>query len=91
MNPTAMGKRGKNGKNQRFKEQLLFWVAMQNIGMGILLKEGYQLGHAIGGGDEDNKWPVEIMRCGVCELPKPAGVQSGQICSVLINLYCLSH
>ena len=75
MNPTAMGKRGLNGKNKRFKEQLLFWVAMQNIGMSIMIKEGYELGRAIGGGDGDQKFPVEILRCGVCSLPKPTGEQ----------------
>ena len=50
----------------------MFWVAMHNIGMKILIKEGYVIGQAIGGG-KNEKWSIEIYRCGVCELPKPTG------------------
>ena len=67
-----MAPKGEKGTNGRFYEQLLFWVAMNNIGMKILIKEGYEIGKKIGGGKSE-KWPIEIYRCGVCELSKPTG------------------
>ena len=69
-----MGKRGLRGSNARFMEQLMFWAAMQNLGLGILREEGYELGRGIAGGTGIDRWPSEIFKCGVCELPKPTGV-----------------
>ena len=54
-----MAPKGKKGTNGLFYEQLLFWVAMNNIGMKILIKEGYENGRAIGGG-KGEKWSIEI-------------------------------
>ena len=54
-----MAPTGKKGTNGLFYEQLLFWVAMNNIGMKILIKEGYEIGKAIGGG-KGEKWSIEI-------------------------------
>ena len=71
-----MAKRGKHGGNNRFKEQLLNWVTIQNIDIVMLVKEGYELEESIGGGNGDSKWPIEVFRCGVCELPKPTGVKT---------------
>ena len=68
-----MAPKGQKGANARFYEQLLFWVAMNNIGIKILIKEGYKVGKSIGNGNAQDRWPIEIYRCGVCELPKPTG------------------
>ena len=71
-----MAKKGQKGSNARFLEQLMVWVALNNPGLRILLREGYILGKAIGGSRPGiEKWPIEIYRCGVCELPKPTGKQ----------------
>ena len=67
-----MAPKGKKGANGRFYKKLLFWMAMNNIGMKILIKEGYEISKAIGGG-KGEKWPIEIYWYGVCELPKPTG------------------
>ena len=54
-----MAPTGEKGTNGRFYEQLLFWVAVNNIGIKILIKEGYEIGKAMGGG-RGEKWLIEI-------------------------------